>query len=720
MKLRALLLMLTLLALLSAIAGAYMYYISLEKGTSEREHMKNDTLVSDIAEQLDIHIVERQKMLRVLAESDEFGQALLNRKAGAIAKAEAVLDRACDTLEIENVIYLMDITGLTVASSNRDAPDNFIGSNYAFRPYFLEAIKGKPSVYMALGATSNKRGIYYSQPVYGDDRSSPAGVLVVKVSTEGLQLKMDLLAHSVDGVLLLTDPHGLVFLSNREDWVYHLIWETSPEKLRQLASTEQFGSGPWKWTGLKRISSGHAIDASGRKYHIHTKQIINYPGWEVTLLQDESAVGRQIISSLLAGGGYMVLPLLLVVLPAFFVLYRIADKEIIVRRASEEKAVNTALEWDRTFNSISDPVSVHSRDFRIIRANKAMSDFLGMKNEDIIGKHCYQLFHGTDCPVAGCPNVKTIESKLPVTTELHDKISGKHLIVTTSPILNKQNRVIGTIHTVKNITEMKKLEIQLVQAQKMESIGQLAGGVAHDFNNILGGIINYNFFLRDMTPGDTDYLNTIDKIYFLAERASHITRSLLSYSRKQVFDLRPMNINGILRNIDQLLRPLIGKDIDVVTLPAKDDLFIMADENHIGQCFMNLASNARDAMPGGGTFTITTEVIEINMDFIISHGFGIPGAYALMSVTDTGTGMDEATRLKIFEPFFTTKEVGKGTGLGLSMVFGIIKQHEGFIDVYGNPGHGSTFKLYFPLIKEDIERTKENEYTPVTGGTENI
>lgn len=711
--------MLTLLALLSVIAGAYMYYRSLEKGASEKEHMKNDTLISDIAEQLDIHIVERQKMLRALAGSDEFAQALLNRKAGAIVKAEAVLDRACDALEIENVIYLMDITGLTVASSNRNAPDSFVGKNYSFRPYFLEAIKGKPSVYMALGVTSNKRGIYYSQPVYGDDRSSPAGVLVVKVSTEGLQLKMDLLAHSADGVLLLTDPHGMVFLSNRQDWVYHVIWETSPEKLRQLASTEQFGSGPWKSTGLKRISSGHAIDASGRKYHIHTKQIINYPGWEVTLLQDESAVSRQIISSLLKGGGYMVLPLLLVVLPAFFVLYRIADKEIIERRASEEKAVNTALEWDRTFNSISDPVSVHSKDFRIVRANKAMSDFLGMKNEDIIGKHCYQLFHGTDCPVAGCPNVKTIESKLPVTTELHDKLSGKYLIVTTSPILNKQNRLIGTIHTVKNITGMKKLESQLVEAQKMESIGQLAGGVAHDFNNILGSIINYNFILRDMTPGDPAYLDIVDKSYSLAYRASQITRSLLTYSRHQVINLRPLKINSILINVEQLLRPLIGEYIKLLTF-TDDDPVIMADENKLVQCLLNLASNARDAMPAEGTLTIETEIIEINAGFILSRGFGIPGQYAVMSVTDTGTGMDEATRLKIFEPFFTTKEVGKGTGLGLSMVFGIIKQHEGFIDVYSNPGHGSTFKLYFPLIKEDIERTKENKYTHVTGGNENI
>jgi PAS domain S-box-containing protein len=384
--------------------------------------------------------------------------------------------------------------------------------------------------------------------------------------------------------------------------------------------------------------------------------------------------------------------------------------EILTRMAAEEKSANAAQEWARTFDSISDFVSIHSNDFRIIRANQSLADFLGISKEEVTGKFCYEMFHGTKGPEADCPHVRTIETKGPVTGERCDRGTHCHSMVSTSPIFNKQCEVIGTVHIVKNITEMKKLEEQLRQAQKMESVGQLAGGVAHDFNNILAAIINYNYIMKDMTPGDPDYLNAIDKISSLAERAAHITRSLLTYSRKQLFELNPLNINSILNNIDQLLHTFIDKNIELVTHPAEDDLIIMADENQIGQCLVNLVSNARDAMPEGGSLTITTEAMGINTAFILSHGFGIPGAYALISVTDTGTGMDEETMLKIFDPFFTTKEVGKGTGLGLSMAFGIIRQHEGYIDVYSRQGHGTTFKLYFPLLNKDklLSQAKES------------
>ncbi|MBI5664459.1 MAG: PAS domain-containing protein [Nitrospirae bacterium] len=377
------------------------------------------------------------------------------------------------------------------------------------------------------------------------------------------------------------------------------------------------------------------------------------------------------------------------------------NNEILARMAAEEKSANSAQEWARTFDSITDLVSIHSNDFRIIRANQALAGFLGVSKEELAGKFCYEVFHGRKGPEAECPHVRTLETKKPVTVERCDRGTACHSLVSTSPIFNKQNEIIGTVHIVKNITEMKKLEEQLRHAQKMESVGQLAGGVAHDFNNILAAIINYNYLMRDMSPGDPGYLNAIDKISSLAERASHITRSLLSYSRKQLFELRHLNINSVIKNSVQDLRTFIGENIELVIHTAADDLMIMADEDQLGQCLMNLASNSRDAMPDGGTLTITTEVTEIDTDFILSHGFGIPGAYSLMSVTDTGAGMDEETALKIFEPFFSTKEVGKGTGLGLSMVFGIIRQHDGYIDVYSKQGHGTTFKLYFPLLNKE-------------------
>ncbi len=272
----------------------------------------------------------------------------------------------------------------------------------------------------------------------------------------------------------------------------------------------------------------------------------------------------------------------------------------------------------------------------------------------------------------------------------------------------------------RDISERKALEDQLVQAQKMEAVGQLAGGIAHDFNNILAAITNYTYLLKDTTPGDPDYNELIDTVMSLSERASTLIRSLLTFSRKQVFEPRAININNTIGIIDKIIRNFIGEDIDFQAVAAEDELMIMADENHLEQCIMNLATNARDAMPKGGRLIISTSSITIDKDFIKIHGFGSPGEYALISVRDTGTGIDKSTQKKIFEPFFTTKDVGKGTGLGLSMIYGIAKQHKGYVDLISIPGEGTSFNLYFPLIQGRDSIKDNSKSTPVQGNAETI
>jgi two-component system cell cycle sensor histidine kinase/response regulator CckA len=387
---------------------------------------------------------------------------------------------------------------------------------------------------------------------------------------------------------------------------------------------------------------------------------------------------------------------------------RLGD-EIIQRKAAEEKSANIAREWARTFDSIPDLISIHRNDFRIIRANQALADFLGASKEEITGKLCYEVFHCTKEPIAECPHVRTMESKKPVTVELLDLKAVCHSMVSTSPIFNKQHEVIGIVHIVKDTTEMKKLEERLSHAKHMEAVGRLAGGVAHEFNNILAAIINYGYLLRDASSGNLEFRNFIDKILALAEKASQTSQNLLIYSRKQYLALKPSDLNMILKNTGQLICNFKGKDIEFVSLPSDGALMIMANEQSIEQCIINLAGNAVEVMSNGGTLTIMTGVVAIDTSFMQSHGFGTPGLYALLSVTDTGPGMNNKTSRKIFEPFFTTKEVGKGTGLGLSMVYGITKQHNGYIDVKSQPGNGSTFRLYFPLINKDtlLSKTKE-------------
>ncbi len=293
-------------------------------------------------------------------------------------------------------------------------------------------------------------------------------------------------------------------------------------------------------------------------------------------------------------------------------------------------------------------------------------------------------------------------------------------------VRNADGAVLFYEGTAEDITSRKKaeeekrsLQSQLLQAQKMEAIGTLAGGVAHDFNNILTALIGYGNLLQMNIEKDNPLRVYVDQIIASSEKAANLIQSLLAFSRKQVIELRPYKVRTIITGIEKLLKRLLTEDIELkVTLSDKKST-IMADITQMDQVLMNLATNARDAMPGGGRLTIEATEVELDEAFIAAHGYGQPGTYALISVSDTGTGMDEATKERIFNPFFTTKEVGKGTGLGLSTVYGIIKQHNGYIEVESEPGRGTTFRIYFPVVHAK-EQTKESLLLTTRGGTETI
>ncbi len=272
-----------------------------------------------------------------------------------------------------------------------------------------------------------------------------------------------------------------------------------------------------------------------------------------------------------------------------------------------------------------------------------------------------------------------------------------------------------------NISERKKLEEQFRQAQKMEAIGLLAGGVAHDFNNILSAIVGYSHITLMKMDGNDPLRNNIEQILESSERAAVLTQSLLAFSRKQVVNLTVINLNEVIKGFEKFLHRLIREDITLKINCSAGPLWIMADRAQMEQMIMNLVTNARDAMPNGGNLIIDTRPVNLRRDFIEEHSYGKEGEYAFVAVSDTGVGMDEKTVTRVFEPFFTTKEQGKGTGLGLSMVYGIVKQHGGFINVSSEQGKGTTFKIYFPQTREltDDRKKKETLIAP-QGGTETI
>jgi len=281
--------------------------------------------------------------------------------------------------------------------------------------------------------------------------------------------------------------------------------------------------------------------------------------------------------------------------------------------------------------------------------------------------------------------------------------------------------------TISDITEQKEAEVEkaalegkLFQAQKMEAIGTLAGGIAHDFNNILTALIGYSNLLQAKMAVDDPLRTYVDQILASSERAANLTQNLLAFTRKQVTELKQHNVNTIIQGIEKLLQRLLAEDIEFKTVLTDEDVTIMADVTQVDQVLLNLVTNARDAMPKGGKLVIETHPVEFDDPFVKAHGFGKPGRYVLISVSDTGIGMDEKIRKKIFEPFFTTKEVGKGTGLGLSTVYGVVKQYDGFVTVYSEPGEGTTFNVYFPGVVKQAEENISNDTPQVKGGSETI
>ncbi len=278
----------------------------------------------------------------------------------------------------------------------------------------------------------------------------------------------------------------------------------------------------------------------------------------------------------------------------------------------------------------------------------------------------------------------------------------------------------AVIGTLLDVTEHKHLETQLRQSQKLEAIGQLAGGIAHDFNNIITALIGYGNLLKMKLQKDDPVRIYADRIITTSEKAAGLTHSLLAFSRKQAIELKPHKIDTIMTGIERLLKRLLTEDIELIITLSDPNLTIMADYTQIEQVLLNLVTNARDAMPRGGRLRIETSAIKLDREFIRTHGYGRAGKHALISVSDTGIGMDEKTKERIFEPFFTTKEMGKGTGLGLSTVYGIVKQHNGYINVYSELNRGTTFHIYLPVVKGKAEEKETPPAPDIKGGTETI
>lgn len=404
------------------------------------------------------------------------------------------------------------------------------------------------------------------------------------------------------------------------------------------------------------------------------------------------------------------------------------------RRVAEqerEEARDELRENEQRFRQVVEAsphgVLVVDAEGRIVLSNQSGEQIFGFSREELIGQPIDRLVPAS---VRGRHNedisafLQAPENRL---MGLGQEIHGRRKDGTLFPVeigLSHFESAAGqqVLATVVDITDRRLLETQLQQAQKMEAIGRLAGGLAHDFNNVLGVILGLGELGQADLPADDPVQHRLVEIVAAARRATDLTRQMLAFSRQQVMHPRPLDLNAVVGESRDLLAQMIGADVELRLLLDAELGTVRADPTQIAQVLMNLAVNARDAMPSGGTLTFETKNVELDEEYVRIHATGTPGPYVLLAVTDTGHGMDLETRARVFEPFFSTKEEGKGTGLGLATVYGIIKQSGGFVWVYSEPGHGAAFRIYLPQVRDEAQpldaRAADDQAAPT--GSETI
>jgi len=392
-------------------------------------------------------------------------------------------------------------------------------------------------------------------------------------------------------------------------------------------------------------------------------------------------------------------------------------------RAREGELALARAQLTALLDALGDAVWIKDEKLRYVAVNAGVLRILARPAAEVIGRTARDLVPADRAERYEKEDRAALEGIFAGSTleEIHEPDKEKRLLaVLRRPVLDQKGIVVGVIGIARDVTEQRELEQRLVQSQKMDAIGRLAGGVAHDFNNMLTAIQGYSSLLLTELPERDSRRENVEEILKAGERATALTKQLLAFSRRQVLEPRVLDLNEVIRNLSRMLSRLIGENIELSFSPAPDLWHVLADPGQIEQVLLNLAINARDAMPRGGRLTIETRNTQLDgshwrKDFPVQSG-----DYSLLAVTDTGVGIPPEIQTRLFEPFFTTKPRGEGTGLGLSTVYGIVKQSGGYIWVYSEPGAGSTFKVYLPRVDAPLSVSETPRTATSATGSETI
>jgi PAS domain S-box-containing protein len=696
MKLRVILLVLSFLAFLSASIAGYQYYSSLKETAFKEAERQVAVEAERIKSGLSFYLSENLKSVKALAGLQEIERAFSGQDEGALAKANSLLDHFRESMDAD-VCYLMDRKGNTVASSNRDAPDSFVGRNFSFRPYWRQAIRGTPATYMALGVTSGKRGVYYSHPVYRKRGSSPIGVAVIKAPLDRMEAEF---RRDFEGIVLLTDPHGIVFLSNRNDWLYHTLWKLTPEEISVIVDSQQFGEWPWEWIGVTARDEKTVVDSAGNEYLMYRMDIERYPGWKVIYLHSLQEISKTLSVTFFKVSGPVVLTLCVLIGLSVFFLYRKASFDILKRKEAEESLRKSkeqlksakeelhrySLDLERQVGERTREITgilrhtpsvvyIKDRYGRYTLVNSRYEELFGIRNEEIEGKSDHDIFpkeiadqfRGNDLGVLADGHPRQVEERVPQEDGIHIYLSVKFPLYDQG---GSVNRVCG-IST--DITELKKAQDQL----RRLSDGIMAGqekertAVARELHDELGQVLTAlridSVWLRDRLDGtDEKAAERALMMCALIDNAIDEVRGLATRLRPGVLD--DLGLVDALEwfAMDFEKRTGIRCGFSHHNVPDVNDTVATAAYRIAQETFTNAARHS--------------SATRVDVSLTADDGL------LTLAMTDNGRGFD-------------TKNLSDSRGLGVAGMRERATLVGGTLEIHSRPGEGTRVVLHVPASR---------------------
>jgi len=589
-----------------------------------------------------------------------------------------------------SIVYVMDRSGL-VRDCSTDGP-SLVGQRYDFRPYFSEAMAGRDAMYGAQGVTTNVRGFYLSSPI--GDRGAPLGAVVAKLELADT----DRVLATYPEPMLLLSPDGVVFSTNRPEWMFRSAWPLSAARRAELLKTRQFADAPLSPLPFDvRAPSVQVGDA----WLTPIRRPLGFgEGWSLVLLDPERHHTLTPPQVRFLAGGLAVVTLMGALLIALLLT-------MARRMRAEANLARTEADLAQTLDSIGDAVVATDATGHITRLNPAATKLTGWSATDALGQPIEAVLqhHEDDPPLPLDPDISTAAVATRSTRLVRRDGTLRHVAESVAPIQDASGTPEGVVLVLRDVSEEVALRAQLQQAQKLEAVGQLAGGVAHDFNNLLTAIMGNAELLRRRSP-ELARERSLEEIVRASSRAAELTRQLLTFSRKgRIHSPDGVDLHVLIDEVRALLERSIESNISLVVKTDAEHHTVQGDPAQLQSALLNLCLNSRDALPHGGTITLATRNLsEQEAPEVFARSERPPLEIA---VSDDGIGIPAAHLDRIFEPFFTTKDVGRGTGLGLAAVYGCVKGHGGTIEVESAEGVGSTFRVVLPTLARSPNAAKE-------------